>query len=165
MSLPIKDLSTEAFAPYGQIIEQPQRGQDAAGPGWRWWGEMVKMQGGERPYAIGYLDLSPAELQFDWAERHMHSDELIIPIDGDCLVYAAPADYPDQPDRMPELDRFEVFRVKSGQAVLLNKGVWHGAPMAVDRPLKAIVLLLHNSSQQDGYVNRFVDTPLTIEKP
>ena len=164
MNLPIKELTAQAFAPYGQIVDQPQRENDASGPGWMWWGEMVKLEGGDRPYAIGYLDLKPADLRFDWAERHMHSDELIIPVGGDCLVYTAPAEYPDQPERMPSLDKFEVFRVKKGQAVLLNKGVWHGAPMAVDQPLKAIVLLLYNSGKQDGYVNRFEDTPLVIER-
>lgn len=164
MNLPIKELTPQDFAPYGQIVEQPQREHDSAGPGWQWWGEMVKLQGGDRPYAVGYLDLKPAAPRFDWAERHMFSDELIIPVGGDCLVYTAPADYPDQPQRMPSLDRFEVFRVKEGQAVLLKQGVWHGAPLAVDQPSKAIVLLLFNSGKQDVYINRFEDTPLTIAR-
>lgn len=164
MNLPIEELTADAFREFGQIIEQPARSSDAEGSGWRWWGEMVKLQGGDRPYAVGFLDLKPVDLRFDWAERHMHSDELIIPVGADCLVYAAPAEYPTQPQRMPALDRFRVFRVKEGQAVLLHKGVWHGAPLAVDQPLKAVVLLLFNSGKQDGYVNRFEDTPIIIER-
>ena len=162
MRLPIQDLTVEDFAPYGQVIEQPKRPTDATGPGWQWWGEMLHMQGGDRPYAIGYLDLKPSPLHFDWAERHRQSDELLAPQGGDCLVFVAPAEYPDQPERLPEFDRFRVFRVRQGQAVLLNKGVWHGAPMAVDQPLNVLVILLHNTSQQDGYVRRFEETPLEI---
>ncbi len=49
MKLPIRELSAAAFAPYGQVIEMPERSQDAAGPGWRWWGETVLLEGDERP--------------------------------------------------------------------------------------------------------------------
>jgi ureidoglycolate lyase len=145
------------------VIEQPGRTPDALGPGWQWWGEMLHLEGGDRPYAIGYLDLKPAPLQFDWAERHLQSDELLVPLGGDCLVYVAPADYPHEPERLPDFERFKVFRIRQGQAVLLGKGVWHGAPLSIDRPLNVLVVLLHNTGQQDGYVRRFEDRPIMIE--
>ncbi len=118
MKLSIQNLTRDSFAPFGAVIQQPSRPSDAGGPGWQWWGEMVKMEGGDRPYAIGYLDLKPAPLRFDWAERHMLSDELLVPLSGDCLVYVAPAEHPDQPALLPELDHFQMFRVRQGQAVL-----------------------------------------------
>ena len=163
MKLSIEDLTAEAFAPYGTVVEQPQRDQDASGPGWTWWGENVALAGGDRPYALGYLDLKPAPLRFDWAERHMQSDELLIPMGGECLVYVGPPDDPDEPMRLPPLERFRVFRVKPGQAVLLGKGVWHGAPLAVDRPLNVVVALLRDTGRLDGHVVRFEATPVDIE--
>ena len=164
MSLTIEPLTPTAFAPFGAVIEQPQRAQDAAGPGWTWWGENVKLAGGDRPYALGYLDLRPAPLRFDWAERHMHSDELLIPTGGDCLVYVGPPDHPDEPTRLPPLEAFRVFRLQAGQGVLINKAVWHGAPLALDRPLNVVVALLHNTGRQDGHVVRFEDRPVLIER-
>lgn len=164
MEIAIQDVTAENFAPYGQVIAQPARPQDGSGPGWRWWGELAHLQGGDRPYTIGYLDLKPAPLRFDWAERHMLSDELLAPLGGSCLVYVAPADFPDEPGRLPALERFEVFRVRQGQAVLLKPGVWHGAPLAEDHPLNVLVILLHNTSAQDGYVCHFEDTPLVIRR-
>ncbi len=162
MKLPIENLSTEAFQPFGEFIEQPARAHDASGPGWQWWGELVKMKGGDRPYGIGYLDLKPAPLCFNWAERHMHSDELLAPLGGDCLVYVGPPDYPDEPAHMPPLERLRVFRVRQGQVVLLKPGVWHGAPLAIDSPLNVLVILLHNTGKQDNHVVRFEDTPVEI---
>jgi ureidoglycolate lyase len=164
MKLKIEDLTVESFAPFGEVIMQPGRSQDAQGPGWSWWGENYVMSGGDRNYAIGYLDLQPAELSFNWAERHMHSDELLIPMGGECLVYVGPPDHSNEPMRLPSLDRFRVFRLQPGQGVLLGKGVWHGAPMALDKPLNVAVLLLKDTGKVDGHVVRFEETPVQIER-
>jgi ureidoglycolate lyase len=163
MNLPVLDVTPAAFAPYGKVIEMPKRAADVAGSGWHWWGENVLLAGDERPYGIGYLELQPAELRFDWAERHMRSMELLIPAGGDCLVYVGPPEYMDEPGRMPPLERFQVFRVRQGQAVLLNPAVWHGAPMALDRPLNVIVLLHQGSGREDTYLVRFGETPVAIK--
>ncbi len=164
MKLKIEELTAESFAPFGEVIMQPDRGQDAQGPGWAWWGENQVMSGGDRNYAIGYLDLQPAELSFNWAERHMQSDELLIPMGEECLVYVGPPDHLEEPDRLPPLESFQVFRLRRGQGVLLEKGVWHGAPMALDKPLKVAVLLLKETGKVDGHVVRFEDTPVQIER-
>jgi ureidoglycolate lyase len=164
MKLNIEPLSEDAFAPYGTIVQQPPRAPDAAGPGWRWWGENVTLNGGDRPYALGYLDLQPAPLRFDWAERHLFSDELLIPLGAPCLVYVGPADYPDEPARLPPRERFRVFEVPPGQGVLLHKGVWHGAPLALDRPLNVVVALLRDTGRVDGHVVRFESTPVDIAR-
>ena len=94
----------------------------------------------------------------------MHSDELLIPMGEDCLVYVAPPDFPDEPDHLPDLERFRVFQLRKGQGVLLGKGVWHGAPMALDMPLNVAVLLLKDTGTVDGHVVRFEDTPVQIER-
>lgn len=164
MKLNIEQLSPEIFAPYGTVIQQPPRAPNAAGPGWRWWGENVVLAGGDRPYALGYLHLQPAPLRFDWAERHLHSDELLVPLDAPCLVYVGPADHPDEPARLPPLDRFRVFEVPPGQGVLLHPGVWHGAPLALDRPLSVVVALLRDTGRVDGHVVRFAATPVEIAR-
>ncbi len=163
MEMPIKELTAAGFAPYGRVIERPAAAPDAAGPGWQWWGETTLLPDADRPYGIGYLQLRPATLSFDWAERHMRSAEAIVPLGGDCLVYVGPPDHPEQPARLPPLDRFDVFRVRSGQAVVLAAGVWHGAPLAIDRPLAALVLLRQGTGTDDVHLARFVDTPVRIE--
>jgi len=164
MKLKMEDLTPDTFAPFGEVITQPARTKDASGPGWTWWGQNHVLTGGDRNYAIGYLDLQPAEPTFDWAERHMYSDELLIPMGEDCLVYVGPPDHPDEPDRLPELERFRVFRLRKGQGFLLGKGVWHGAPMALDKPLNVAVLLLKDTGSVDEHLVRFEDTPVQIER-
>ena len=164
MKLKLEELSAEGFIPFGQVVEQPHRPADAEGAGWTWWGENLLLAGTGENYAIGYLDLEPAPLCFDWAERHLDSDELVIPLGGDCVVYVAPPDYLDEPGRLPSWDRFQAFRVPSGKAVLLGKGVWHGAPLALGHPAKALVLLLHSTGQRDAHVVHFAEQPVEIER-
>jgi ureidoglycolate lyase len=157
-----RDLTPEAFAPYGRVIAQPDRGEDASGPGWRWWAETVPLPTDGRGFGVGYLDLRPAPLRFDWAERHLRSLEVIVPLGGDCLVYVGPPEHREEPSRIPGRERFEVFRVPPGTGVAMEPGVWHGAPLA-QRETTAIVLLLEGTGRDDVTVVRFEDAPVDVE--
>jgi len=163
--LAAEPLSAEAFAPFGRVVKRPSRPHDAAGPGWRWWAETAGLAGDGRPWGIGYLDLEPAPLRFDWAERHLRTLEAILPTARDILVYVGPAEHPDAPDRLPALERFRVFRVPPGAAVILDRAVWHGAPLAPDGPTQALVLILEGTGKQDVTVVRFPERAVEIEAP
>jgi len=156
-------LDRDAFAPYGRVVALPERPQDAGGPGWRWWAETALLSGDGRPWGVGYLDLRPATPQFDWAERHMRTQEAIFATSGDLLVYVGPADHPDQPDRIPSFDRFRVFRVPPGAGVVMDRAVWHGAPLAPDGPTQALVLIQEGTGRHDVTVVRFPDAPVQID--
>jgi ureidoglycolate lyase len=142
-------LSPEAFAPFGDVIRRPDAAPDATGPGWSWWAGAGALDTGR--YAVGYLALEPAEPAFDWAEYHAHSAELIVPLSGECVVYVA------EPGTEPA--GFRAFRVTAGDGVILAPGVWHGAPLALDAPLTAAVLLLEGT---DTVVTRFTPIPLEV---
>ena len=143
MNLPTTDLTPEAFAPFGTVIRQPESAAEAAGAGWRWWSEGALVPPVDRAYAVGYLRLEPAPLQVDWAERHPRSIETIVPLDGSCLIHVGP------PGDAPAWERVAVFRVRPGEGVILSEGVWHGAPLALDRPLAALVLLRQGTGAED----------------
>jgi ureidoglycolate lyase len=148
-------LEARAFAPYGTVVEQPAREYDAHGPGWRWWAETASLAETGSAYGIGFLDLRLAPLRFDWAERHGRSPEMIVALAGSCLVYVAAAD-PGSDEPGP----FEVFRLRSGQGVILSPGVWHGAPLAVDGPAAAMVLLREGTGVEDTAIVRFGELPV-----
>jgi ureidoglycolate lyase len=159
--LPVEPLTAEAFAPYGRLVERPERPEDAAGPGWRWWAETAFLAGDGRPWGVGYLDLRPAEPQFDWAERHLRTQEAVFATSADLLVYVAPAEHPEDPARLPALDRFRVFRVPPGAGVVMDRAVWHGAPLA-EAPTRALVLILEGTGRHDVTMVRFPDGPVAI---
>ncbi|MCL4560041.1 MAG: ureidoglycolate lyase [Chloroflexi bacterium] len=163
MEIKVQTLSPESFAPFGEVIARPERLRDAAGPSWTWWAENAYLPADQRAYGVGYLDLQLSTWQFDWAERHMQSVEVLIPTGGDCLVYVAPPDNLDEPGKSPLEDQYRVFRVIEGQGVILKKGVWHGAPLALDKPIKVIVLLLQGTGERDVFLIRFPNTPISIK--
>jgi ureidoglycolate lyase len=156
-------LTADAFAPFGRAIDRPAAAPDAEGEGFRWWAETALLEPLERPYAIGWLDLEPPSALFDWAERHMRSPEAVLVTGGECLLYAGPPDYPSEPERLCPLERFRAFRVHAGQGVVLDRGVWHGAPLAVGGRAAALVLLAQGTGVSDLHLVRFPDTPIEIE--
>jgi ureidoglycolate lyase len=160
--LQARELSAGAFAPYGRVIEAPARSGDATGPGWTWWAETVLLPGDGRPWGVGCLTLEPSELRFDWAERHMRTLEAVVPTGGDAFVYVGPPEHRDEPARLPDLGRFEVFRVPVGAGVVLDRGVWHGAPFAAGGSTAAFVLLLEGTGRTDVALARFPDTPVAF---
>ena len=155
MHLDAQPLTPDTFAPYGRVIARPERERDAAGPGWRWWAETVLLAGDGRPFGVGYLDLQPGDGRFDWAERHMRTQEAIIATSSELLVYVAAADHPEEPGRLPAMERFTAFRVPPGEGIVMDRGVWHGAPFAVDQPSSAIVLILEGTGRTDVTLVRF----------
>jgi ureidoglycolate lyase len=155
MELKAETLTREAFAPYGRVIARPERPRDAHGHGWEWWAETAILSGDGRPLGVGYLDLTPGEARFDWAERHMRTLEAIFATASDLLVYVAPAEHPEEPARLPAMERFRAFRVPAGSGIVMDRGVWHGAPFAVDRPSSAIVLILEGTGRTDVTLARF----------
>jgi ureidoglycolate lyase len=162
VTLKVRELSAQAFARYGRVIEAPARPSEASGAGWSWWAETVLLAGDGRPWGVGYLDLEPTELRFDWAERHLRTLEAIIPTGGDAFVYTGPPEHLDDPTRLPPFERFEVFRVPAGQGVVMDRGVWHGAPFAAGRRTGAVVLIQEGTGRSDVTLVRF--PPVAFEE-
>ncbi len=154
----VEPLTADAFAPFGRVVDVPARAPDSVGDPWRWWAETALLEQAGGRYAVGYLELPNGRSGFDWAERHLESEELVIPVRGELLLYAGP---PDQGE-VPQRERFRVFRVRPGQAALLDKGVWHGAPLAVGAEATALVLLLEGTGENDTQTVRFDAIPVEV---
>jgi ureidoglycolate lyase len=162
-SVVAEPLTADAFAPFGQVLGAPAGDAHADGPGWRWWAETAYVEADAGPrMGVGHLLLEPAELRFDWAERHMRTPELIAPLGGDIAIHVAPAEHLDEPGRAPALDAYRAFRVPAGRGVLLSPGVWHAAPFAIGGPTAVMVLIAAGTGQNDLHLVRFPDAPVTI---
>jgi ureidoglycolate hydrolase len=157
VTLAVEPLGAEAFAPFGRVISRPERERDAEGPGWAWWAETALLAGDGRPFGVGFLDLRPAHRSFDWAEKHLRTQEAVIATTDDLLLYVASADH----ERAPAEDGYRIFRIPGGSGVVMDRGVWHGAPLAASGATTAFVLILEGTGRHDVVVERF--DPIEIE--
>lgn len=159
----VEELTHDAFAPFGRVVVRPEGEPHATGPGWQWWAEIASLSGDNRVWGIGWLDLEPAAPRFDWAERHYRTEEAVFATSSDLLLYVGPAEHPEAPDRLCALTDFRVFRVPAGKGVVLNRAVWHGAPLTAGGPTTALVLIREGTGHDDVTVVRFPETPVDIE--
>ena len=155
----LERLSDEAFEPFGHVLAQPADAPQAKGPGWQWWGEITALPNDGRRWGFGYLSLEETPLTIDWAERHLRSPEVVFAAASPVAVYVAPGDTDE-----PSLDAMRVFEIPAGAGVILDPGVWHGAPFALHGPTSAFVLLLEGTGRDDVTVVRFPDKPVSVER-
>ena len=102
--IPIKTLSREGFKKYGSVLAPEDKSKvftvvcgEKEKTGWR----------------IGYVIIGPEEV--DTIEAHPQSLETFEPVSGTAIILVAPKDKPDE---------MEAFLLD--EAVLVEKGVWHG---------------------------------------
>jgi len=87
---------------------------------------------------------------------------VVLAAGGDLLVYVGPPHHRDAPERLAPRDEFRVFLLPRGDGVILDRGVWHGAPFARDGATSALVLLLEGTGRADVAVVRFPDAPIEV---
>lgn len=91
-------------------------------------------------YVVQYAE----EMLVPGAEYHSYTPDIILPLDGDIIYYAAPASSAPHPELM------RAFRIPRGTMVCLNAGVWHQSAFAVGRePVHALVGLPQRTYKND----------------
>jgi ureidoglycolate lyase len=124
-----KSLSPEGFAKYGSYANMinpvwPKLGAEPI----EFFRDMVQSQLGNVPIAsFGVCRVVKRPFVMDVSEYHDTCCEIVLPLDGDVLMHAAPA----VPEKEFPFDQAEVFRVPRGTIYCLRPGVWHHAPYAI----------------------------------
>ncbi|NIA14707.1 MAG: DUF4867 family protein [Nitrospiraceae bacterium] len=150
-TLSVKELSLEAFAPYGTFANMlnPDTAKIGAEP-IEFFRDMSLLDLGAASTAsfstCRVLKRPPA---IDVTEWHSHCAEVNLALDGDMLIHVGPA----TPNGVVPLDQFEVFRVPRGTIVSIRPGVWHHAPFTVDTDeLNCLIVLPERTYANDCFV-------------
>ncbi len=120
MTVQPRRITAKAFARYGETAvlpddEEPLASEEA----FSYWSDVSRLKiDGETE--IGYCTAFQQEKgEAPWLERHLRTPELLIPIDAPFLL-------PVLLENESE-EQMEVFEVRPGEAVIIDRGVWHGA--------------------------------------
>ncbi len=87
-----------------------------------------------RPHAklnVTFMRVDPRPPVIRAIERHPHSMQLFVPMNGARFLAAV---CPSRPDGGPDIDRLAVFVADGGQTVNYNAGTWHAPLCVLDRP-------------------------------
>ncbi len=123
MTIEVEKITQERFEKYGRVVLSPQGKPLAAEPEYKFWSDLANYQiEGETEIGIcTVFRQSPPQIVS--VERHLHTPEILIPIDA---PFVLPLLLQDEP-----AEEMQAFEVGIGEAVVIDADVWHGASLPV----------------------------------
>jgi ureidoglycolate hydrolase len=119
MRIITQPLEPQKFKKFGRIVVMPQSEPTERGTTYSFWSDLANFRI-EGETEIGYCTVYKQTKNLITAmERHLDSAEILIPIDAD---FALPLLLEGE-----QISTAVSFRVQVGQAVVIDKGVWHAA--------------------------------------
>jgi ureidoglycolate hydrolase len=148
-TIQLRELSSESAAPYGTLISRAVQDSTYHCQEFDYWDEIAVEQT-SGAISVGMVEARPQKLTATTFERHLHSGELLAPLDGDVIVVLGrPGEGP-----MPEVNQVEAFWLRAGTAILLDRGVWHYAPMVTEKPVRVLVVFRKGTSNDDKDIHK-----------
>lgn len=86
-------------------------------------------------------------------ERHLLTEEMFIPLEGELCMPVAPCPHPDTEADRPAANDFVGIRVCHGEALILRPNVWHygGWPFDAKRGVRYLMVLSgHRQTEASG---------------
>ncbi|WP_455383184.1 ureidoglycolate lyase [Salinispira pacifica] len=146
--LQYRELSLESFAPFGSYASMIDPATVRIGaPPVEFYRDMIQAGlGPAQTASFGVCRVTRRPYVINVSEYHNGCPEVIMPLDGDVLIHAAPA----VPEREFPADLAAVFRVPKNTLVVLRPGVWHHGPYTIDTPyVNCLVMLPERTYMND----------------
>ncbi|SFL81429.1 ureidoglycolate lyase [Methylobacterium pseudosasicola] len=154
-TITIAEMTTEAFAPYGDLLRAPATPprQDQAGT----------MQN-TRPAARANLALIHSEpmdqlMPLRRLERHLHSNQAFLPLAVEAYVVVVAPDRDGRPDEA----RIQAFRVPGHAGINYRAGAWHAHMMTLQAPGTFAMIVHEDGTEAD--CDFAAIAPLTVVLP
>lgn len=154
ISLTLRPLTREAFAPFGQVLDHV-RGDIARR---NFAAELFNGRAGARPnLRVQRSRAAPLPLVAKLIERHRHSSQMFAPISGGPYLVLVVA---SNPNGMPDFSRAFAFAARGDQAINYNRGTWHHAFTALQGAGTFLMLRWEDGSTGD---EEFLELPVPYQ--
>lgn len=122
-----RPIEANAFAPFGQLLEQPGNGSRED-----YVGRLDADQTGRRAnLAVIRATPRPLPLRIDAMERHPFSSQAFMPLAVErYLVLVCPS----KGDGTPDLDQLQAFICRGDQGINYSRGTWHHPMTTIGEP-------------------------------
>lgn len=150
LQLPVSELSPEAFAPYGAILEPladgtPFTAEEAA----------LDVSAGVPRFYLMILEDKP--LRFTSITRHLQTTQTLMATGGrEWFIAVAPAGDLDEAST-PRLEDVRAFRITGDVAVTMHRGTWHSGPFFHEERMDFVNLELSDTNVVDHHTFRLDD--------
>ena len=128
--LEINVLTPEAFRPYGWMLGKPIPDGNGvplySNAGTDFWQEHLFNTGAGGDAELLWVNYRSRSLEIDSLEKHLLTQQAIVPLTGEIIQVVAPS----AADGGPDLSQVAAFRVPQGQGVCMRPGCWHATRVA-----------------------------------
>ncbi len=138
----IQALTPENVIAYGEMVKLPQSRPTSEGDTYVFWSDIANYQIDGKT-EIGLCTVTaPANNILSGMERHLHTPEILIPVDA---PFGVPLLREGDDD-----GKLQVFRVNVGEAIVIHEGIWHGACIPLEKPKGTyFVIFKHQTPYED----------------
>lgn len=150
----LEPLTSEAFAPFGDVVEPPALGDRIALTA-----TLQGLNGAAQP-RLSFNNAQPWALPLTATEmeRHNRTSQCFVPMDVTSWVIVVAPDVGGRPDA----DALRAFLVRGDQAVNYHVGTWHHPLRALHNPGRFAVLMWTTGSKPDDEEWSTLNDPITI---
>jgi ureidoglycolate hydrolase len=170
MAATITNVKVEYLSPsvfgssLGQIIHTPKEGErepTLQSESFKFYGGIALMNINE-VFELGICTFNQRNLETAQLEQHALTQELLFAIDGDFIMPVAPI-IQKKGDSWPDLDKLVAIRVRMGEGVVFNDGIWHWAPFPLKERSSVIVGFEKDTANKD-LVIRDLDSMIVMQQ-
>ena len=149
INIPVKPLTKEGFAPYGNAIIIPTDGNpDRPTDRFNFWPKLSLYRCDSGVFQIGISTFFKRPFRLANMERHFKTEEFMTPLTGQIIIVFAPNKVVDGKDQ-PDFEKAEAFLINQTQSVVVGKNVWHWTPMPLQTEVSIICSFAEDTQKND----------------
>lgn len=149
MKIKAKHITSENFANFGKAVTAPTKAPTSQAGDYRFWSDIANYHiDGDTEIGLCTVYQQPV-MEISGVERHLRTPEILIPID-------APFILPLLLEGQPE-SAVEAFQVNLGEAVVIDKAVWHGACLPAGKKESSYFVIFRRNTPHEDVVKKNIE--------
>ncbi len=143
-----EEINRENFNTFGSVVTTPQKEPTAAASTFTFWSDIAHYTI-DTETEIGLCAVfRQSETVINEMERHLHTPEILIPIDA---PFVLPLLHEGEKD-----GQIQAFQVNIGQAVIIDAAVWHGACIPVGKKQSSYFVIFRRGTPHNDIEKKAV---------
>ena len=152
-SIPI---TQDNFKKFGSVVKSPTTKPTAQADDYKFWSDLAHyLINGETEIGLCTV-YQQSTTEISGMERHIRTPEILIPIDAPFVVPLLRDDDP--------ADQTMAFQVNIGEAVAIDKGVWHGACLPVGQNESSYFVIFRRNTPHEDVEKKTIPTLEIVKK-